>query len=476
MPQTDNAPRRSVNPRRRKRSKIRIFCEAYLPVVAVAVILVVILGLVISTAVKSNRQKNAALEESIAASIAEAEKQERLESEAQDRIEQAVVLAKDYDYAGALEILKGFSGEIYHFPALNDKIMEYETALEQMVVWDDPSFVVNLSFQLLVADPTRGFSHAGYGSLINKNFITTDEFSKILLQLYENGYILVDMDDIITAETDADGQVTYKAKTLMLPKGKKPLMLTQTNVNYNYYLIDSDSDKIPDAKGGGIASKLLWDGSSFSNEMVDGNGETVRGDFDFVPILEKFVKAHPDFSYRGAKAILALTGYNGLFGYRTHPQAATIFGQDAYEKDIEDAKRVAAALRANGYTLACYTYENIAYGQSGLYYVRKDLQSWADEVVPLLGEMDILVYAQLSDITNEATYSGERYELLYNNGFRYFLGFCSDGQSWATLTNQYVRQGRIMVTGSNVAHHPDWFDGLFDAASVLDPTRGNIPR
>lgn len=36
-----------------------------------------------------------------------------------------------------------------------------------------------------------------------------------------------------------------------------------------------------------------------------------------VPLIDRFVEKHPDFSYRGAKGILALTGYNGILGYRT---------------------------------------------------------------------------------------------------------------------------------------------------------------
>ena len=36
-----------------------------------------------------------------------------------------------------------------------------------------------------------------------------------------------------------------------------------------------------------------------------------------VPLIDAFVKKHPDFSYRGAKGTLALTGYNGVLGYRT---------------------------------------------------------------------------------------------------------------------------------------------------------------
>ena len=97
-------------------------------------------------------------------------------------------------------------------------------------------------------------------------------------------------------------------------------MLTQTNVNYNLYLVDSDGDLLADKNGGGFASKLVLDQSGkVTCEMVDSNGQTIYGAYDMIPILDEFVERHPDFSYRGAKAILALTGYNGLFGYRTNP-------------------------------------------------------------------------------------------------------------------------------------------------------------
>jgi hypothetical protein len=32
-----------------------------------------------------------------------------------------------------------------------------------------------------------------------------------------------------------------------------------------------------------------------------------------------------------------------------------------------------------------------------------------------------------------------------------------------------------MVSGSNIAHHPDWFSGMFDATSILEAIRGNVP-
>ncbi len=470
-----NESNRPVNPRRKKRTKVQVFKETYLPVVIAGAALLLIVIFIVGSITRAVQKNKYEKEASIASASAAAEEQARLDSEAKSLLAQAEALAAGYDYTGAIAVLDSFSGDLSKYTSLNDKIIEYEAAQKSMVAWDDPSQIVNLSFQLLIADPARGFSHETYGYSINRNFITTVEFTKILQQLYNNGYILVDFDDFIETTIGPDGTASYRSKTLYLPKGKKPIMLTQTNVNYNYYLIDSDGDKVADAKGGGFASKLLWDGKNFTCEMVDASGNTVTGAFDLVPILENFVKEHPSFSYRGAKATLALTGYNGLFGYRTHPSAANIFGETAYRQAIQDATTVANALRNNGYTLACYTYENIPYGDSSVTQITNDLNGWTNEVVPILGNLDILTFAQLTDITEDEIYSGEKYNTLRDVGFRYYLGFCEDGKPWASITNEYVRQGRILVTGSALAHHANWFNNLFDASSVLDSTRGNVP-
>lgn len=471
-----NESGRPVNPRRKRRTKMQIFKEAYLPTLIVAVAIVLIIVFIIGSITRAVQKNKADKAASIAASESIAAEEARIAQQVQDLIDRSKVLAAGYDYNAAIALLNSFEGDISKHMNLNDQILEYEAAQKAMVPWEDPSMIPNLSFQLLVADPARGFSHSDYGYSINRNFITTVEFSKILQQLYDNGYILVDLNDFISSEETANGTITYKAKTMYLPKGKKPIMLTQTNVNYNYYLIDSDGDKVPDANGTGIASKLLWDGSSFSCEMVDASGNTVVGDYDMVPILESFIKKHPDFSYCGARAVLALTGYNGLFGYRTHESARSIFGEVAYDNDIAEAKKVAKALQDTGYTLACYTYENIPYGTSSLTQIQSDMSGWTSEVVPILGKIDILVYAQLSDITSEQAYSGEKYQALQDLGFRYYLGFCEAGTPWTTIANNYVRQGRILVAGANLAHHADWFANLFDASVVLDTTRGEVPQ
>ena len=60
------------------------------------------------------------------------------------------------------------------------------------------------------------------------------------------------------------------------------------------------------------------------------DGSISVGAYDLVPLLDEFIEEHPDFSYRGAKAVLAFTGYNGILGYRT----AASYGTAEYQPNI----------------------------------------------------------------------------------------------------------------------------------------------
>ena len=67
--------------------------------------------------------------------------------------------------------------------------------------------------------------------------------------------------------------------------------------------------------GDGFATKLIVDEEGkIRNEYVEDDGSISVGDYDMVPLIDRFVEEHPDFSYRGAKGIVALTGYNGILG------------------------------------------------------------------------------------------------------------------------------------------------------------------
>lgn len=51
-----------------------------------------------------------------------------------------------------------------------------------------------------------------------------------------------------------------------------------------------------------MASKLVIDeNGDVKTEYVEADGSITVGDFDMVPLIDRFVEQHPDFSYRGAK-------------------------------------------------------------------------------------------------------------------------------------------------------------------------------
>jgi len=467
---------RPVNPRRKKRTQMQIFKEAYLPVIiagaAVLLIIIFIIGS-ISRTVERNKAERAA---SIAASESLAAEQARLEEEASYLAQEAQLLCMQYDYEGAISLINSFDGNIAEYPTLSDLLSTCLQTQSELVAWEDISQIPNLSFQLLIADPERAFTDEVYGSSYNRNFVTTQEFSSIIQQLYHNGYVLVTPKDFVTTEQTPNGSVVYTTNPIYLPNGKKPLVLTQTQVNYNTYMIDGDGDKLPDKDGAGFASRLMLDAAGeFTCEMVTATGETVAGAYDLVPILEDFLKSNPDFSYRGSRAVLALTGYDGLFGYRTNEAAKERLGEEAYNKAVSDAEALIRSLKGSGYELACYTYNNVEYGNITAAQMQADLTHWHEQVAPILGKVNILAFAKNSDISDRTPYTGAKYDLLQNAGFSIYLGFCEDGAPWATVDNQYIRMGRLLVTGSNMAHHADWFTNLFNTNAVLDPSRGQVP-
>ena len=455
--------------RRRRRTQAEVFKEVYLPAIIASVAMLLILIYVIGTVSRTIKKNKATYHDTVQASIAAEDRINRWTKEVYARIAEADCLASECDYDGALAVLNAFSGEMERYPILSKKIAAYEQAKSELVLWDNPNDVVNLSFQMLVADPSRAFTDTGYGRSYNKNYITTEEFSKILQQLYNNGYMLISMDDIVEEQISDAGEVTYAAMPLYLPSGKKPLMITQAQVNYYIYMTDGpDDDELPDKEGAGFGSKLIVDESgNIACQMVDKDGNTVTGDYDLVPILEKFIENNPGFSYRGARATLSVSGCEGIFGYRTNTGS---------EDEIYGAQQVIDALRQKGYDIACYTYENAPYGQMDANAIRADLSAWTSEVVPILDDVDTFVFALDSDISKDPVYTGEKYEILRDAGFRYYIGFSNNGKCWATITPEYVHMGRLLVTGSNIAYHADWYEGMFDTTSLLDPSRGEIPQ
>ena len=280
--------------------------------------------------------------------------------------------------------------------------------------------------------------------------------------------------DSFVAESINGDTVTYASKTLYLPDGKKPLMITETMADYFKFMIDSDGDGAADEGGGGFAHKLVLKNGEIKAEMVNASGETVVGNYDLIPILESFIETHPDFSYQGARATIAVCGYDGVFGYDTNPKVIQSKGQEYYDAQVSEATRVCDAIRAAGYTFASYTYNNVDYGKRNANEIQADITNWTSEVLPILGEAKTLVYAKSSDISTTGDYTGSKYSVLYNAGFRFFI--TSGNNPSATINSTYVRQVRLMVTGTTMANAASTYAQYFNAASLLNSQRGNVPQ
>lgn len=466
-------PRDPNNPRRRRRkSKIQIFKEVYLPPIIACVCLILVLSFAIGSISNAIDARRAANDLKDKEQLAASEAADLLELEYNSIMAGAASYASGYDYKAAVDLIDTFSGDITQYPDMQSLRAEYVTAQTQLYEHRDPSLIPNLSFHMLIEDLPRAVANEELGGKYNRNFVSTGEFKQILQHLYSNGYVLVDFDSFIKEATDTAGNKQYITDPIYLPANKKPIMITETMVNYFQYMVDPDKDLVPDAKGAGFANKLVVQNGEIKAAYVDASGNSMVGDYDLVPILESFIKEHPDFSYRGARAILAVTGYEGIFGYRTNTSYIATKGQAWYDQECSDAKEVVQALRNKGYTLACFTYGNDAYGGMSATQIQADLQEWTKNITPVIGEVDTFVFAQESNLSS---YTSSGFDVLYDTGFRYFIA--SGTQPWASVETTYVRQNRLMVTGRTMQHYSNQFTGLFDCAAILDVNvRGDVPN
>ena len=463
--------------RRRKREKKRIFKEVYLPAIIAGLALCLILSFIVgsvSNALTVKRNQDSAnqvqaQQQANAASAAEVE-YKRVIAEAE-------LMVTQYDYQGAIDLLNASANDNEKYQQqLKQKSADLVNEQNSLVELKDISSIPNLSFHVLMADASRAcnkdVSGAELSGSYNKNFVSVEEFTRILNQLYSSNYVLVDFNSFISTTTRVDGNTNFEAKSIYLPQGKKPVMITETMVNYFEYMVDPDKDGTLDGTGHGFANKLVLDANGdIKAAYVDASGQSLVGNYDLVPVLESFIQEHPDFVYQGARAILAVSGTEGVFGYRTNTAYVSRFGQAFYDNEVTEAKKIVAALREKGYTIASYTYSNQAYRSMSTAQIQAEVTNWTNQITPVLGEVDTIVFARGSDIES---YSGTSFNVLYNSGLRFFLN--SGTSPRVDVNTTFVRQTRLMVTGETMAWYSSQFASYFDSNVVLDlAARGSTP-
>ena len=394
---------------------------------------------------------------------------EAAEASAQtDLLAEADLKAAQYDYDGAVQLLKSDSS--YDKNAdFQAAVKKYEEAKAACVSWPLEE-VTHVFYHTLIKDPAKAFDGDYKEGDYNQVMTTIDEFNKITQTMYDKGYVMVSIKDMATA--DENGNVT--PGEILLPPGKIPFVLSQDDVCYYHYM-----------DGDGYATKLVLDDEGkVRNEYVEDDGTVSVGDYDMVPLIDRFVEQHPDFSYRGAKGIVALTGYNGILGYRTDISYETrpddldankVEWLDAHpdfslEKEREEAKKVADAMKANGWLFASHTWGHQNVGQIDLAHLQTDTEKFKENVDPLIGGTDIIIFAFGTDLTAQEDYSGDKFEYLKSVGYNYFCNVDSS-KYFVQIRDRYFRQGRRNLDGYRMYYNPELLEDLFDAKAVFDPSR-----
>lgn len=461
---------------KRRRRKQRIIRAAVLAAIALVLIGIIALGVGL---VKKLFNKD---EEKTPVSDGDGE---QVESVIDTKLVEAEYLAATYDYDAAIEVLKTIENYEVN-EEVQALITQYE-ATKASCVAVKPEEVTHIFYHSLIVDTNRAFAnHDTDNQAIGNNqwMTTVSEFNKITQEMYDRGYVMVSIHDLYEEKQNATGETVFEPKDIMLPPGKKAFILSLDDLSY-YHAYE----------GYGYASRLIVDAEgNVVNEYIDPSGNVVTGLYDVVPLMDKFVEEHPDASYRGAKGIIALTGYNGILGYRTDEtydlsnpdcdihQQAWINSHPGFniEEERAGAKKVAEAMIANGWEFASHTWGHLRVGQRNLETIKTDTAKWKRNIEPLTGPTDCIIFAHGEDLQAGGDYSesNAKYQYLRSEGYKLFCNV--DSHLYTTYFGKdYMRQGRRNIDGfriyENAMGREDNLADLFDAKAILDPERPPVP-
>ena len=389
-------------------------------------------------------------------------------------IAQADRIAMGYDYDKAAELINS-SGLDLEDSRMKEALARYESQKAALVP-ADMNAVTHIFFHSLIMDTSKAFDGDSDSANYNSVMTTKDEFLKILEDMYQKGYVLVRIHDVAYEAPDENGNVRFVKGSVMLPEGKKPFVMSQDDVCYYPYM-----------DGDGFAKRVvIGEDGKPTCEMVMDDGTTSTGSYDLIPLLEDFIQEHPDFSYKGARAIIAFTGYEGILGYRT---ASSYQDSPTYEADREQAARVAQCLKDNGWELASHSWGHLHLGvvddpEAGFAIdeerFRADTDKWEAEVESLIGPTDIILYPYGNDIADWRPYHQDnpRFAYLESKGFRYFCNVDASKPYWTQMGTNYFRMARRNLDGYRLYEDLIQSDpskkrltDLFDAAQVFDSAR-----
>ncbi|HEY5466847.1 MAG TPA: hypothetical protein VIL27_07445 [Clostridia bacterium] len=325
-----------------------------------------------------------------------------------------------------------------------------------------PGTVEHITLRPLIVTPSRAFDGDEFEASLSQGMLTVKEFRALLDGLYAKGYILIDIESLLSA----NGQ----AASLQVPVGKKPLILTLETVNYYAH-----------RAANGMCSNLVLDKDGrVCGEFLDSSGNLrVEREAEAIGILETFVEQHPDFSFDGAKGVVSLTGYECVFGYVTNKDQLLRRNENNAESGLPlqnmttdqmaaaaaQAKAVVTRLKDKGWRVASSTYGYLEPGNASttLAALQDDARKWNEQVGAITGTTDILMYPNGSFLNGD----DPKCMMLRGMGFRFFAGI--GPQAYTYYRENYVYMDKTAINGYALTH--DNLSRFFDAKAAKDPAR-----
>lgn len=386
--------------------------------------------------------------ENEAAAASLREEAEKLKARRREALlDEAELLSKGYYYDEAIKKLED-AGELKNSET-EQKAGEYRAQKDGLREYTGQ--VYHVFFHSLIVYPELAFTGDYMSNGYNMWMTTRDEFVKMLPHFLDGGYVLYDIGELI--HNNADG--TIGKNKIFLPEGKKPLVISIDDVCYYEYMKDD-----------GFASRLTVNAD---NEVVTvvrapDKTESETRDGDVMPIVDSFVREHPEFSYRGAKGVVAVTGYQGVFGYRI-----TDLEGEELEKALGEAKAVADALKASGWRIANHSYTHNSFFRDGTMTIEKiasDIGRWKKYIEPTTGETNIFISPFGVTLNKQKA----AFQYIVEQGYTIY---CPVGAPMSTkFYDNVMVQERLNLDGYTMITNPERVKKhFFDPAEVLDPKR-----
>ncbi|MDO5734517.1 MAG: hypothetical protein Q4P08_05245 [Eubacteriales bacterium] len=382
------------------------------------------------------------------------------ETEYTNLLAHAADLEERQRYYSARKLIDRMHSVFPERPELQESLERLNSYLpEKLERWIDP--VPVLAIRPLIARPDLAFRAESNTQHAQHNLLTTDEFRKFLATMEEQNYVLI--------RPSLFFNYPKSEPEIIVPRGKKPLILLLENAAYSTL-----------NQANGTVQKLILN----SNQEIQGfykdkNRDVLDPENNFIGILEEYIAEHPQFSFDGARAILALYLREDALGYildetmlENQNEARKKQSLMPYVMDNEDyaleqtkVRELLLALERKGYDLASAGLGTELYNRLTPTELQQELWRWQGLIDQLnLSEpVKILLFPEGGHVYSDSA----ALDVVLNQGYQLLIGMGPKPYNY--YFDSFVHLDRQTVSPDSLAAADAWgLSEIFNGVDILD--------